>query len=193
MKETIRTGVWETNSSSIHALCVQKEVLSVESVLKKASPDLIRWIKLEGLIIGRKCEFPDFKYPSEEIEMFEDLLTLTFLYCSPEMSSIDYNVLVFFSDLAEKLGVGLSFCSDLENGIIGTKYEGDCYSMACIISNNCDSSGEVESILVSFLRFLILPEEVKTYVISRSPEKEGDTDFTTIPEDFIDVSFTVKD
>lgn len=189
MKETIRTRVWETNSSSIHTLCVQKEVLNVESVLKKASPDLIGWIKLEGLNIGRKCEFPDFKYPSEEIERFEDLLTLTFIYCSPEISSIEYNVLVFFSDLAERLGVGLVFCSNLENGIIRTEYEEDCYSMACIISNNCDLEEEVESILVSFLRFLILPEEVKTYVISR----EGDSGYTTIPGDFIDVSFTVKD
>lgn len=192
MKETVRTRVWETNSSSIHTLCVQKEVLNVESVLKKVSPDLMKWIKLEGLNIGRKCEFPDFKYPSEEIEMFEDLLTLTFLYCSPEISSIDYKVLVFFSDLAERLGVGLVFCSNLENGITGTKYEDDCYSMACIISNNCESGSEAESILVSFLRFLVLPEEVKTYVISRY-QGEGDSGYTTIPEDFIDVSFTVKD
>lgn len=192
MKETIRTEVWETNSSSIHTLCVQKEVLNVESVLKRASPELIEWIKLEGLNIGRKCEFHDFKYPSEEVERFEDLLTLTFLYCLSDMSSIDYKVLVFFSDLAERLGVGLIFCSNLEDGIIGTKYEGDCYSMACIISNNCDSC-EVESILVSFLRFLISPEEVKVYMISRYCEEEGDSGFSTIPEDFIDVSFTVKD
>lgn len=176
-RQTIRQEVWETNSSSIHTLAVKSRPCSFSEVKEKIPGELLRWIKTEGLNIGRKCRNPEFKYPSSEIEGFEDRLTETFYRIIESNNEVDYQTLVFFSDLAEKLGVGLIFkANEFSSELDWEGWNSDCYSMAGLIKG----SSERENILASFLRFLVLPEEVIVYDPVRGEPRD-------IPEDFVEV------
>lgn len=178
-RQTIRQEVWETNSSSIHTLAVKSRPCSFSEVKEKIPGELLRWIKTEGLNIGRKCNDPEFKYPSSEIEGFEDRLTETFYRTIESNSEVDYQTLVFFSDLAEKLGVGLIFKANELSELDWGSWSSDCYSMAGLIKG----SNEREDTLASFLRFLVLPEEVIVYDSVRGEPRD-------IPGDFVEVLFS---
>lgn len=83
MKQVIRYGVWETNSSSVHTICLKSSDVDKEpeEVLGDASKELLDWVRKEGFYIGRE---ETFKYPSPEIERFEFKLSSVFIQIAEE-------------------------------------------------------------------------------------------------------------
>lgn len=65
MKQTIRRGVFETNSSSVHALTLKKDT-SYEAFI---TPELGPYLMENGLMIGPRPE--GWQWPSRHIQLFE--------------------------------------------------------------------------------------------------------------------------
>lgn len=87
MKQVIRYGVWETNSSSAHTICLKGNDKELEEVLGDAPKELLDWVRKEGFYIGRE---ETFKYPSSEIERFEFKLSSAFTQIASNSDMFDY-------------------------------------------------------------------------------------------------------
>ena len=73
MKQTIRQGVWETNSSSVHTLCVRGDKnKDAETILGEIPEEILEWVSANKFYVGRESSF---NYPSETIKRFEFKLT----------------------------------------------------------------------------------------------------------------------
>lgn len=87
MKQVIRYGVWETNSSSAHTICLKGNDKEPEEVLGDAPKELLDWVRKEGFYIGRE---ETFKYPSSEIEKFEFKLSSAFTQIASNSDMFDH-------------------------------------------------------------------------------------------------------
>jgi len=87
MKQVIRYGVWETNSSSAHTICLKSSDVDKEpeEVLGDAPKELLDWVRKEGFYIGRE---ETFKYPSSEIERFEFKLSSVFIQIAEDFDNV---------------------------------------------------------------------------------------------------------
>ena len=87
MKQVIRTGAWETNSSSSHTICIKGNDKEPEEVLGDAPKELLDWVRKEGFYIGRE---ETFTYPSSEIEKFEFKLSSVFTQIASNSDWVDH-------------------------------------------------------------------------------------------------------
>lgn len=97
MKQVMRLGVWETNSSSAHTICLKgNEDKEPEEVLGDAPKELLDWVRKEGFYIGRE---ETYKYPSEDIAKFEFKLSSVFIRIASCSDTFNNNIFLSKSSL----------------------------------------------------------------------------------------------
>lgn len=110
MKETIRRGVFETNSSSVHTLTLKKDA-SYESFI---TPDLESYLKENGLMIGPRSE--GWQYPNKHIELFElklnELVTDIF---ENGWGRDGYNLFYILVSFANRFGIRVIMTPDFDD------------------------------------------------------------------------------
>ena len=113
MKQTIRRGVFETNSSSTHTLVINSKYNdgwdAATNAIMKADKDLLGYITEHGLNIGRP---KDWKYPNSKVELFEKKVASIYT-CSLEWDCgnppMSYEVILVLQKIANILGTHLVF------------------------------------------------------------------------------------
>lgn len=135
-KVSIRAGVFETNSSSVHALSITNhtalEVLSENEVL-------LDHISKEGIVVGRP---KDWKYPNSAVEKFERKLATLIYDCSndpyADIAERVYQIILAIQDLSDILECPIRF-NKIEN--VAEEYKG------IVDLIDCKNSEEVIKVL----------------------------------------------
>ena len=186
MKQVIRSGVWETNSSSAHTICLKSSDVDKEpeEVLGDAPKELIDWVRKEGFYIGRE---ETFKYPSPEIERFEFKLSSIFIQIAsnsdmfghlwrnkstltPRDLICDGKFYKVFEKLVRELGFKVVvgdisydtwqyYFSDLDGDIESDRYVWNTYLM----DDSYFREDWESSLSTLFLRYLFLEDEVTLF------------------------------
>ena len=135
-KVSIRAGVFETNSSSVHALSITNhtalEVLSENEAL-------LDHISKEGIVVGRP---KDWKYPNSAVEKFERKLATLIYDCNDDpyvnVAERVYQLIIAFQSLSDILECPIRF-NEIEN--VANEYKG------IVDLIDCGNSEEVIKVL----------------------------------------------